>query len=301
MYKSIIVEDEEIANHPSKWQIKLLSLDFFEHIKAKSEQEKEDWQAFIKKGEQSTVQSPAKEKVFSRLSWSYAHRQTTRKMSKQSVSELKRLAEIRDEASATDLIRASGMNPFKRPKFLQEKRMTPAERGTAMHTVMQHISLKDEPTENSVNELLQNLIFKEIMTEDQAAVINVKQIIQFFQSELGEKLLHAKKVLREVPFTLGVAAREIYENWDGEDEQVIVQGVIDCLIEEDDGRFILIDYKTDAIHERFPGGFDQAKEILKQRYETQIGLYARAFEEIMQKHMGERYLYFFDAGQAIKM
>lgn len=38
--------------------------------------------------------------------------------------------------------------------------------------------------------------------------------------------------------------------------------MIDCIVLEEDGA-VLLDYKTDAISGRFPGGFDQAKRVLE--------------------------------------
>ena len=81
---------------------------------------------------------------------------------------------------------------------------------------------------------------------------------------------------------------------------VVVQGVVDCLIEEEDG-VVLLDYKTDAITGRFPGGFPQAKETLKTRYQMQVHLYERAIKEIYKKKVKEKYLYFFDGGNIIKL
>lgn len=298
--KSITVKEEEVAMHPSRWKVELIPLESFDRVEMNIDEHQEDWQTLIKEGRPNIVESTAKTEINSRLGWTYAHLQATKKMSKQSVSELKRIAETRDKASATDMIRMRSTQIFKQPKFLEKKGISPAERGTAMHTVMQHVPLNKLPTKTTIAKLLEQLVYKEIMTEEQKNAVNVEQIIQFFQSELGERFFHAKKVMREVPFTLGIAAKEVYSDWDGEDESVVVQGVIDCILEEDD-QFILIDYKTDAIHGRFPGGFEQARNVLKKRYETQVEVYTRAFEEISKKRISERYLYFFDVNQLLKI
>ncbi len=65
-----------------------------------------------------------------------------------------------------------------------------------------------------------------------------------------------------------LAAEEAYQDWQGKSgESILVQGVIDCMIEEEDG-ITLIDFKTDTIAGKFPGGFDQAKPILEERYKS---------------------------------
>ena len=74
------------------------------------------------------------------------------------------------------------------------------------------------------------------------------------------------------------------------DDTIFVQGVIDLLIEEDDG-FILLDYKTDNC---------SAKEATE-KYALQIELYTQAMQEIMRKPIKEKYLYLFHNANLIKM
>ncbi len=152
----------------------------------------------------------------------------------------------------------------------------------------------------SVEHLLDDLIQKEILTLEQADAVSGEQIVQFFQSNLGRRILQSPKTEREVPFTMGIEAKEIYPDWDGEDESVIIQGMIDCIVLEEDGA-ILVDYKTDAITDRFPGGFDQAQKVLEKRYQMQVHLYGQAIEQIWKKKVKEKYLYFFDGGHILKL
>ena len=72
----------------------------------------------------------------------------------------------------------------------------------------------------------------------------------------------AQKLQREIPFSLAVQAREAYSDWNGSDETIFVQGIIDCLFEDEKG-LVLVDYKTDGITDRFKGGFEEAKPILE--------------------------------------
>ncbi|MCR2821018.1 helicase-exonuclease AddAB subunit AddA [Lederbergia panacisoli] len=293
--------DNEIAEHPSRWKVRVLSKYQFDQDIENEHNGDENWQESVKNGNAIESESPYKEEVISRLSWEYAYPFSTKRMSKQSVSEIKRMFETRDEASATQLMKKDSKLQYDRPKFMSEKGiLTPAERGTAMHTVMQHIPLDEHPTIISIEMLLEELNQKEILTSEQAEVVSSEQIIQFFESEIGQKTILAKKVHREVPFTMGIPAREVYSDWDGLDEKVLVQGIIDCIIEEKDG-VILLDYKTDAIQGRFPNGFSQAKKILSRRYETQLNFYEQAIAEIWKKPVIGKYLYFFDACEFLKL
>ena len=71
----------------------------------------------------------------------------------------------------------------------------------------------------------------------------------------------------------------------------MLQGVVDCIIFEEDGMTIL-DFKTDRVSE----------EKLPQRasyYRPQLESYSKALERIYQKPVKQRILYFFAAGKSI--
>lgn len=293
----------DVSEHPSQWKVNILPGSSLQLTEEEKENESDGWLETVKNGIPSSFHSPLKEKVFSRLSWSYPHLIAAKRMSKQTVSELKRMAEMKDEASAATLMggsRHKSTPVFNKPKFLEKQSISPAERGTIMHAVMQHIPLDEVPSLMSVEHLLDDLIQKEILTLEQADAVSGEQIVQFFQSDLGRRILQAPKTEREVQFTMGLKAEEVYSDWDGGDESVIVQGMIDCIAVEEDG-VILLDYKTDAISDRYPGGFDKAKKVLENRYQLQIHLYGQAIEEIWKKKVKEKYLYFFDGGHILKL
>lgn len=285
----------------SDWQVRVISpasLAFQDQVK---EEAADNWLEDLKAGKTVGAGSPERDLIYSRLTWKYSHQVASSRMSKQTVSEIKRVAEVRDERSGHALVSKSRQKGvYAKPQFLQEKVISPAERGTAMHSVMQHVPLAVTPDILSVESLLDELLAREILTIDQVEVISAEQIVSFFHEEIGQRLLRARKVSREVPFTLGVPASEIYADWDGKDEPVVVQGVIDCLIEDEKG-MILLDYKTDAIKDRFPGGWEQAKGVFKERYQVQLDLYGRAVESIWKKKVSEKFLYFFDGSHTLKL
>src|SRR5690606_28166845 len=124
--------------------------------------------------------------------------------------------------------------------------------------------------------------------------INPQVIADFFRSELGEKLLHANQVLRELPFSYGLPVQRVYPNSTDrlQGETVLVQGVIDCLFEYQ-GQWILLDYKTDRV-------WNDPLEIAK-RYQLQISLYAEAIEAIWRRPVKEKYIFLFDGAHMISM
>ncbi|HET7616241.1 MAG TPA: PD-(D/E)XK nuclease family protein, partial [Bacillales bacterium] len=164
----------------------------------------------------------------------------------------------------------------------------------------QHLSLSEPISEARITETLDRLVVNEIMTEGEVHSVDVAAIMQFFQSDLGRRMLTADKIEREVPFSLALPAKEAYADWDEGEESVLIQGVIDCLMTEKDG-LVLIDYKSDAIKGRFINGFAEAKPILADRYRLQLDLYAKAVRQIRKKPLKEKYLYFFDGGHLLPM
>jgi ATP-dependent helicase/nuclease subunit A len=70
-----------------------------------------------------------------------------------------------------------------------------------------------------------------------------------------------------------------------EDEQILLQGVVDCALIEPDG-ITVVDFKTDYVtEETLPGVAD--------RYRPQVQAYAQAMERIYQRPLKQALLYFF--------
>ncbi|WP_066068431.1 helicase-exonuclease AddAB subunit AddA [Neobacillus soli] len=293
-----VLVPEEITGHPSSWKISLLSAEEITSQEIALEMEEDQFLEMVQTGAKVPVKSPFDEEIKSRLAWKYSYPNAATHHSKQSVSEIKRGQEIADEQSGTDLVHKFKQSILKRPKFMQEKQLTPAERGTAMHLVMQHVDLTKAVSEESIAEQLISMVNNELLTHEQADVIDRRLIVQFFQSELGKRYFNAKVINREIPFTLSMPAHEVYPSWTDEDESVFVQGIIDCVFEDENG-LVLIDYKSDGITDRYKGGFEQAKPILEDRYRLQINLYTKAIEQIWKRKVSERYLFFFDGAHIL--
>ena len=291
----------EIAAHPSEWQVHVRKSNTLQSVNEEESLESKQLFKSIDQMKSIEMESEFKERVREQIEWDYRFKSATNGRSKQSVSELKRMNDTKDEYSATDLVRATfkRMN-LKRPAFMQQKTMSPAEKGTMMHLVMQHLDFTKPVTEESVQTLLEYLVMKEFATKEQVDEIRIEQILSFFESELGQRLQRAKNVRKEVPFTMAFPAREAYPDWQDGDENILVQGIVDCLFEDENG-LVLLDYKTDAITDRFKNGFEEAEPVLRGRYEKQIQLYTRAIEQILKRKVSEQYLMFFDGTHVLKL
>ena len=70
-----------------------------------------------------------------------------------------------------------------------------------------------------------------------------------------------------------------------DEEQVLLQGVVDCALIEEDG-ITVIDFKTDSVTE-------ETVSDAVERYRSQVGAYAQAVSRIYGMPVKEKYLYFF--------
>ena len=129
------------------------------------------------------------------------------------------------------------------------------------------------------------------MTQAAADTINSYDIYVFCQSELCRRMLNAEqqnKLYKEQPFVFAKAAKEVYPEYDSEQE-ILVQGIMDAYFEEND-EIVLIDYKTDHV---------KTEEELVKRYKKQLEIYAESLEQMTGKRVKERILYSFCLGKEI--
>ena len=165
------------------------------------------------------------------------------------------------------------------PAFLEDQKVTGAERGTLMHRVLSLIPLDALRGKVSlfgpIKEAIHAMADREIFTYQEVMQIYIKGVADYFASDLGQRMLRSQNVRREWAFNLMIEGG------------TLLQGVIDCAFQEDDG-WVLVDYKTDRIA-------DEAAFL--QRYEGQIGWYARALETITGMPVKEKYLYSLSLGK----
>lgn len=170
-----------------------------------------------------------------------------------------------------------------RPAFLEEKQLTGAERGTLMHRALSIIPLeKLRGTANlygAVKQAVHDMADREIFTYQEVMLLYIKGLAEFFQSELGQRMLKSNNIRREWAFNLLM------------EEGSLLQGVIDCAFLEN-GAWVLVDYKTDRIED---------EDAFIQRYKLQIDWYAKALEKITGTPVKERYLYSISKGKAYQL
>ena len=285
--------EEEFIKDGSSWEI-------YKWNKEDIEQEENDQDEFLihvkKELNHWNVQreySQQKKEVIHRLTWEYPYKELVPLPVKTSVSEIKRKFQQEEEGSQL-------IHPLERtlpaPSFLQEKKSyTGVEKGTLFHFVLQHLQLHDALDFQSILSQLQDMVNQGLLTEEEKQVISISHLVSFSRSPLAERMRKALLLKKEVPFVMGVPVETLYSELQviSEEEFILVQGMIDCYFEEEDG-IVLVDYKTDFVP-------DGNIEIIKKRYQIQMDLYTKAIEQITGKKVKEKILYLFSVNETVNV
>lgn len=221
-----------------------------------------------------------------RLTFAYPFESAVVTANYQSVSEIKRVFEDPDETQLLKIDLTQDGAKIKnryveeqltKPRFTQTiGQPTAAEIGTATHTLLQELSLESQPTEDSLNEKLQELVAAGVILENVAKRVDLGKILQFFETDLGQKLItQATQVTREQPFSMLMNADLLFANYPESEDQVLIHGIIDGFL--DDGQaLILYDFKTDQLKTGDPKELDE----ITARYRGQLNLYRMALEQV---------------------
>ena len=209
-------------------------------------------------------------KIEDALNKKYKYELATKIPTKSSVTKLKQKEEKIDTT-------------FIKPKFIRQDeatKLTGAQKGTLIHLCMQKLEIGKEYDINTINNLIEDLVEKEMITKVEAENINKNAILEFTKSKIWNEMKSAKEVYREKPFYITVPAKEIY----GEDveEEILVQGIIDLYYIDEKDKITLVDYKTD---------FVQQEQELISKYKNQLELYKKALEEALGKKVSKVYIY----------
>lgn len=135
----------------------------------------------------------------------------------------------------------------------------------------------------------------EFLSPEEYGLLNQEKLQKFLDSPLGKLFAKAYKentLYREQHFMQEVEYEKLFPEDGGDnDEKVILQGIIDAFIMEEEG-IILVDYKTDRVKDG---------EELRNRYQKQIDLYSEALEQILRKKVKRRVLYSFSLGEEVDL
>ena len=229
------------------------------------------------------------EQMSHRLGFEYEDQVAIRKKSKYSVTEYSRKGSVYETQK----------EELKVPAFMRTTGETSAaRRGTAMHKVMEVLNFQaaaeaaaSGSEETFMNELVSRMIAEEQLLEEERSFVECDKIMAFFRTEVGKRAAQASaagKLRKEAEFNFMK---------DSDGVEVMVQGVIDCFFEEDDG-YVLVDYKNSYID---PENREASLTRIRDTYTKQVELYREALEIIKDKPVKESYLYLFSEGEFLTL
>ncbi len=275
----------------SRWQIHTASrydLQIQESGKMESQQEiKDKLQNYVlDRGREETRE------IIKCLDWQYPYQYAVSIPSKISVSQLKHMGvreAIKRAARISD-------NAGEEPGFISSRadyQLSSLEKGNLMHLIMEHIEFKLYEGLEEIDEQINLLLQKELLTEREVVLLDKMAILHFFNSALGQRARDAQYLYRETPFNRVCSAGEVISGAEGGDEKLLVQGIIDLYFLEGE-EAVLVDYKTDRITE-------SNRQDRINLYQLQLKQYQQAIEQIQGIKVKESYLYFFDSGEAFQI
>ena len=259
-----------------------------------TEVEEEDAEITVDAAELDLLEQVLKE----RFEYEYPHSHLTRLPGKLSVSRLyPAILDGTDEFAITldnepdEGVSEDGEKEEKRgylPKFrAPDTNNLSAERGIATHMLLQFCDLARMVRDGAEKELtaLQDAGF---LSEKDASLVRLREAEGFASSELIRDMLAAKKLYREFRFNVKLPAddfttdaelKSLYKS-----QSVLVQGVIDCLYEDEDGELHLIDYKTDRLTREERANKELARKKMCEKHSLQLSYYAKAVELMFGKY-----------------
>ena len=189
-----------------------------------------------------------------------------------------------DEEIAQGTVRRVRQVQVDTPRFLLgERPLSAAQRGTAMHLLMQYLDLNGpDPEEQAAS-----LTARHLLTPEQAASLDLEQVRRFLASPLAQRIRRAEQVYREYRFSLLLPAA-LYDPAAEPEDELMLQGVVDCAFRTEQG-LVIVDFKTDRIR---PEEAPARAEL----YRPQLTAYSQALSRVLETPVAEMVLYFFAPG-----
>ena len=191
------------------------------------------------------------------------------------------------------------------PEFIKKDSSQDAKaRGIATHMLLQFCDL-ERLSKFGARAELDALVRDRFLSETDRELVRLEEVELFLYSRLFERMRGAKKLYREFRFNVILPAElfatesEAREAFAG--EGILVQGVIDCLIEDADGRLYLLDYKTDRLTRSELSNRTLAEEKLRRAHARQLGYYAEAVKIMFGKYPERCEVYSMPLGDTVDM
>ncbi|MBQ8398577.1 MAG: PD-(D/E)XK nuclease family protein, partial [Clostridia bacterium] len=241
-----------------------------------------------------------------RLSFVYPYEDAVSLPAKLAVSKLS--PDIFDEEREEEQELLDSVQEDTVPRFYADQEelasATSAQIGTATHAFMQFCSFEKVEAQG-VGAELARLIRERFLDARTASLVEEGAVAAFFESTLYRRLKNARQVYREKRFLYELPAEQFATEAQKKSalsrETVVVQGVIDCFFEDEEGRLVLFDYKTDHFSKEQLKDFAGCARILRARHAQQLTYYKKAVEQMMGRAVDETLVYSFALGKTVLM
>lgn len=164
-----------------------------------------------------------------------------------------------------------------KPAFLSRETAAAVERGTAHHLFLQYCDF-EKASENMDVEIAR-LTTNGRLSAEQSALIDRGKLTTLLRSPLFDRVRRSDKVYREERFAAEIKPSLVYEEYEGVDTgfRIMLQGAVDLAFEEN-GRLVIVDYKTDRVRDM---------EKLRTLYQKQLMLYSEALRQSLGMEVSE--------------
>lgn len=173
---------------------------------------------------------------------------------------------------------------FKVPELLlgEKKAYTAVRKGILIHFILENLDLQKTSTKAEVKKQIETFVKQDVVHEEDAKYISITKIAHFLNSLIGNELKQAKEIYREYEFILK----------DKKFSRSTIQGVIDLFYIDQNGKVILVDFKTDKL---------DSEELFIKRYHKQLEIYKEAIEKLMGCLVEHTYIYSFHLDKEIEI
>ncbi|MBE6597126.1 MAG: hypothetical protein E7641_05590 [Ruminococcaceae bacterium] len=239
-----------------------------------------------------------------KLRFEYKYAELSKIPAKLSVSKLS--PDVLDEGDTAQRLFEETKTVSTPAIFLPEKKekISPSERGTATHLFLQFCDFH-RLSEKGAREELSRLIEKRFLPKSAETAVFLDELERFTESELFQKILKAKKIIREQRFNLLMSPTHFSKNEEFiknvGDEQMAVQGVIDLLLIAPDGSISLYDYKTDRLSKKELENEEELRKKMTALHSEQLSYYKVAVERIFGISLSNVEIYSTQAAKTVKI
>ena len=162
-----------------------------------------------------------------------------------------------------------------KPKFLSGDSTSAVERGTAHHLFLQYCDFARAREDISAE--IARLTAEGMLSQTQAEVIDRDGLRRLLHTDLFDRILASEKVYREEQFTVHIVPSLVFDDCEADSELIVMQGAVDLAFVEN-GKLVIVDYKTDRVR-------DITKLVTL--YQKQLALYKEALRLSLETEVSE--------------